>query len=559
MAKENLDKFSPNFAPDNYTKEEKYLIEPFFTNLDYSVYVSLILSPELIGALCSRASRAKEDLRKIFLNEFIVPFLNPVKNQEDFNSLWREKLEIPHNLKQFIDFLHKYPLEKLFFNPKARSFYSKWLADYGDDSIAQMAGAHLFFSGISQVAIKFLEDQRIGIAPIEKSTRYIDYSAKKNGQYLYYTDPNLKYIGLYDEYKDVMDNLFITYTKLSEKVNKVFTNKYPKEPQISIKTKTFDILRSILPMSTLSQVAFFGNGQAFEYMVNRCAKQSLGELRWVAGRAKEELSKIIPAFLRRVEKEETREYQDYLAKKSERINFVLEEINYKLKIKDETNKNSNIEVKLIEYDPEGENKIIAGLIFPETRESWKNVFLKVSRMDRQDKIKILDRIFKHRKSRWYKVPRALENSFVRFEIIMDMGSWRDLQRHRMQTQQRQKFSSYHGYIIPEELKEMKFDKIFKSAVDRVEDLYFKIEKYSKDLAQYSTCFAHKIRFMQYQNLREFFWETELRSIPEGHKNYRFVEQEKFRLIQKVYPLLSKYAKVNMENFVFARRGQRKNS
>ena len=114
-----------------------------------------------------------------FLNEFVKPFLE-------------DKSEYGESLKNLINFLHQNPVEKIFSNPRAREFYIKWLSQYGDDSIAQMAGTHLVFSGISQVAIKHWENQRIGLAPIEKSTRYVDYSSKIAGQYRYYTDPTLK-------------------------------------------------------------------------------------------------------------------------------------------------------------------------------------------------------------------------------------------------------------------------------------------------------------------------------------------------------------------------------
>jgi len=97
------------------SEKERYLIKPFFTNLDSSVFAVTFLPPEVIGALCSRTSRAKEDLRLVFLNEFVKPFFE----QED---------EYGKSLKALIDFLHKYPIELIFSNPKGREFYIKWQA-----------------------------------------------------------------------------------------------------------------------------------------------------------------------------------------------------------------------------------------------------------------------------------------------------------------------------------------------------------------------------------------------------------------------------------------------
>src|SRR5687767_10627558 len=71
-----LDKFAPQFEDLGFNDDDKYLISPFFTNLDTSVYSITFLPPELIGALCSRASTAKDDLRQSFLKEFVKPSLN---------------------------------------------------------------------------------------------------------------------------------------------------------------------------------------------------------------------------------------------------------------------------------------------------------------------------------------------------------------------------------------------------------------------------------------------------------------------------------------------------
>jgi thymidylate synthase ThyX len=93
--------------------------------------------------------------------------------------------------------------------------YSKWLSQYGDDSIAQITGTHVIVWGISQVAMKFIEDQRVGLEPIEKSTRYVNFGTKVGGRYLYYIPrPDLERCGLLAEYTAAMDHLFDTYVAL---------------------------------------------------------------------------------------------------------------------------------------------------------------------------------------------------------------------------------------------------------------------------------------------------------------------------------------------------------
>ena len=260
-----LEKFAPVFEDLGLSERDQYLISPFFTNLDKSVYSITFLPPELIGALCSRASRAKDDLRQSFAKEFVRPSLE--LNEEELAKIdvkdADEARRYAKSLKALIEFLHENPAELIFSNKKARDFYIKWLAQFGDDSIAQMAGTHLVYTGISQLAIKQIEDMRLGIAPIEKSTRYVDYSTKVSGSYRYYTDPTLQEMGLLDEYKGAMDNLFETYTLILQKYSEFLKGKYPGEEDRVIRTKAFDTARLLLPVATLSQVAFYANRPAF--------------------------------------------------------------------------------------------------------------------------------------------------------------------------------------------------------------------------------------------------------------------------------------------------------
>lgn len=543
-----LESFAPSFAPDAYNEEETWRVAPFFTNLDKSVYAALIFSPEVIGALCSRTSRAPEDLRKIFLGEYLTPFLSDTAGDA-------EAKQYGTTLKDFITFLHSNPIESIFSNPKARSFYAKWLAQYGDDSIAQMAGMHVVFSSLSQLAIKHIEDQRIGLAPIEKSTRYVNYSQKVNGSYRYYTDPTLETLGLKEKYTAAMDQLFDTYTDLIPKVKTYLTEQFPEESQNVIEKKAFDTVRGLLPVSTLSQVAFFGNGQAFEYLVSRSMKHDLGEVRWAAEATYQELFRIAPSFLRRVKDEDNKEkaeaYQEYIAQKNSRVAKLLpKELHGTLESNQAT-------VSLVEYDKDGEDKVIAGILYSAdtNTSSWEDTLNAVAILNTKEKKEILEAYLSGRTQRWQKAGRAFENTYVRFDITMNIGAWRDLHRHRMLTQQRQLFTTSHGYDTPQELIDAKLDESYRAAMDAAKAVYEEIAAHDAVLAQYAVPMAYRVRFMQWTNLRSCFWEMELRTIPEGHPDYRHVEQEKFKLLQEAYPLIAEHMRVNMGEYDFARRGQ----
>src|SRR5215472_10269158 len=200
---EILDEYRPDFSPGDWSARDRHFLDAFATNPDGIVSVLRNLPPEITGALCSRASRASGSLLDVLLKEYIYPI---VKGHDR---------NLSHELEETVSFLREHGFKNILNNQRAQAFYSKWLSQYGDDSIAQITGTHVVVWGISQVAMKFIEDQRVGLEPIEKSTRYVNFGHKVDGRYLYYIPaPDLIQHGLLSDYVSVMDHLFDTYVAL---------------------------------------------------------------------------------------------------------------------------------------------------------------------------------------------------------------------------------------------------------------------------------------------------------------------------------------------------------
>ena len=532
--------YRPDFPKEEWTGGERFLLGPFVSDPDGFISVLGNLPPEIVGALCSRASRASGSLVRILHDEYLKPIID-------------SDPKLGEELKQTVEFLGTHGFKNILNNQRAQAFYVKWLSQYGDDSIAQMTGTHVAFWGISQVAMKYLEDQRIGLEPIEKSTRYVSFAKKIGGNYLYYTPkPDLEALGLLNEYRAAMDNLFETYAALVEEL-KVWLKANYEEKEGVLEKKAFDTLRGMLPMATLGQVAFRGNAQALEYAVNRMAAHELGEFRWIAETLKGELNKEIPSLLLRLQDEKSKQYQEYLGHRLQVTRDFVKASHSDLAWDDETPTTGPI-VKLVEYDANAEEKVLAGILYAASHADWEKCFIKAKKLSAEEKEKLLGAYMYGRTARWHKVGRAFENSYVRFDILMDIGAYRDLHRHRMMTQERQLFSVRHGYDVPQELVWAGLDKRYKEALESIVPLFEKLEAHSPELAQYVVPLAYRVRFQQYQNLRQFFWEAELRTGPQGHPNYRFIEQEKFRLLKDKLPLISKAMIVDMNDYSFARRG-----
>lgn len=529
-----MNEYKPDFSPGVWSARDRHFLEAFATNPDGIVSVLRNLPPEITGALCSRASRAAGSLLEVLLKEYIYPIVDG------------DDPKLASDLEETVQFLKEHGFKNILNNQRAQAFYSKWLSQYGDDSIAQVTGTHVILWGISQIAMKFIEDQRVGLEPIEKSTRYVNFGTKVGGRYLYYIPkPDLERHGLLDEYISVMDHLFDTYVALLGPLQEWLRANF-KDKESILEKKAFDTLRGLLPMATLGQVAFRGNAQAFEYLINRTAQHPLGELRWLAQEIKRELDKEIPSLLLRVTDEKSKEYQKYL---NDRHKLVRESLADSL-----PDRALKPEVRLVEFDPDSETKILAGIVFHQTHGTWDQALHKAKSLNETEKQDLFERYLRKRTARWQKVGRAFENAYLRFEIVMDIGSYRDLHRHRMMTQERQRFSTFHGYKIPSEIDYAGLAPRFEKVLENADRLFRKIEPIDRDLAQYVVPLAYRMRFYQWQNFRQLFWETELRTVSQGHPDYRFIEQEKYRLVKEKFPLIASFMLVDMNDYAIARRG-----
>jgi thymidylate synthase ThyX len=535
------EQYAPDFAPHGWSERDLHFLDPFATNAGGLVSVLRNLPPEIVGALCSRASRAQGSLLEVLLKEYIYPIVDG------------EDQALAEELETTVRFFREHGFRNILNNHRAQKFYAKWLSQYGDDSIAQMTGTHVILWGISQVAMKFVEDQRIGLEPIEKSTRYVNFGNKVGGRYLYYVPkPDLDRLGCLDDYVSTMDFLFDTYVELLGPLQKWLKANFEESDSI-LEKKAFDTLRGLLPMATVGQVALRGNAQSFEYLLNRTARHPLGELRWLSAALKRELDQEIPSLLLRLQDEKSKDYQEYLTRKNERVREFAAEHPPRSGPED-----SPAGVKLVEWDSEAENKVLAAVLFAQTHVGWDEAFQTVCELPDQEKRDLLKRYLADRPARWYKVGRSLENSYLRFEIMVDIGSYRDLHRHRMMTQERQMYSTHHGYDVPTEITEAGFEDRYRKALDRADGLFHTLETRDPELAQYVVPLAYRLRFYQWQNFRQLFWETELRTISQGHPTYRTIEQEKYKLVRSKFPLLTEYMLVDLNDYSIARRGTEEN-
>jgi len=496
-----------------FNTDEAAVLARYFTNLDRPVFALRNLPEVVKGALFSRYSRTEKSLRRVLLDEFInVPdsgfqaLANTSGSSDDMVAVRR-----------------------------AEEFYERVLVGYGDDSVAELAGAHVAVERTSTLAAKALEDSRIGISPLEKSTRYVRFDRPdRDGRFLYHRASELAH----PDYEPAADSLFETYSALVDPLTQAIRDRFPIEEgeserawKAATRAKALDMLRGLLPAGTLTNLGLFGNGRAFEYLITKLAAHELPECRALATDLHRELALVIPAFVKRALDER---YGSPAAERMMRVREAVKSIDAHTP-SPRSGEGLGGEVRLLESDPDAERKVAAAALFPHSDARWEDL--------RADPGQVLEALLADRANRRQRPARALEHAQYAFEIVANFAAYRDLHRHRMLTQDRQLLGTALGFDVPPGLAELGMQHRVVDAIERAAKAHARLERdLGPALAQYVVPLAYRVRWYFRVNLREIYHMCELRTTPQGHPDYRWVAQEMFRLVGQVHPRLARYAK-----------------
>ena len=201
--------------------------------------------------------------------------------------------------------------------------------------------------------------------------------------------------------------------------------------------------------------------------------------------------------------------------------------------------------KLTDYESEKQalNTIITSIMYEQSPStSYHNIMQQVKKISTERKIKIINEFAKIRTNRRHRPSRAFENTYYTFDLCNNFGMFRDFHRHRALTLERQLLTTDHGYVLPKEIKILGLEKDFKECMNNTKTTFEKIRNKFPEQSQYIVNFAYNYPYFMKLNLREACHLIELRTIPQGHIDYRRVAQEMYKQINKVHPNLSKIMK-----------------
>ncbi len=361
------------YAEEQFTPEEEAVLRRYVTNLHLPVF-ALVNLPEVVkGALFARYSRSPKSLRRLFLDEFVGD------------------LDITGDLS----------LDATIGLERAEQLYEKVFVEYGDDSVAQLGGVHLACEQSSNVLSKVLEWGRL-MSYLEQSTRYIAYDNRlESGRYRYFRPAEILDSPYGTRYVGDMDRMFDTYGDLLPIMRARVAQRFPQQAgdtdfvyRQAVKAKSLDALRGLLPAASLSNIGLYGTGQSYEQLLLRMRAHPLPEARSYADMMLTELRKVIPSFLQRVDvAERGGEWTAYLASTRDATARVVERLwpesaDAGLDSVDPTD-TAEPEVALLDFDPDGEEKVLAAACFSHLGCSEREAARRVRLLSHDERVALL--------------------------------------------------------------------------------------------------------------------------------------------------------------------------
>jgi Thymidylate synthase complementing protein len=272
----------------------------------------------------------------------------------------------------------------------------------------------------------------------------------------------------------------------------------------------------------------YGTGQSYEMLLLRMRAHPLPEARRYAQLMLEELRKVIPSFLQRVDiPERGGVWTEYLADTSTRTDEVVARLWPEAQGAPPEQASG---VVLVDWDPEGEDKVIAAMCYPRTTLSDQEVLRRVRALGSEDRRAVMRAYVGDRTNRRHRPGRAFERTGYRFDVVSDYGAFRDLQRHRMLTIEWQDLGPGLGFEMPDTVAEAGIADRYTRSMARSAELYDVMSRVCPAQAPYAVALAFRVRYAMQMNAREAMHVLELRSGEQGHPAYRVVAQDMHRLI-----------------------------
>jgi thymidylate synthase ThyX len=450
---------------------------------------------------------------------------------------------------------------------KAEKFLNTFYFQYGHRSIADLAHLAIAIERLSILAaIAVVDEQRWDGQ--ERSTRYQDF--KKSG----YTSPQFASDASAQRlFRETVDFLFAEYEAISEAMFHDLGRRAPKPDDMkpeayerTLRARAFDISRYLLPLATNTSLGEIVNARTLESQISRLLSspyaevRRLGELLKDAAREPawnvnhgawkslvEEIAKLDPALAERARADLLKEVKaaPTLVKYAEANPYEMESRKALRQAAAELMGKAPIEpaplVDLLDDDPL-EVELATTLLYEHSHYPYRQVRERVESLGQAGREEIIDLGVTHRGKHDELLRAYSSGQKFRFDILMDVGGFRDMHRHRRCIQIGQDFTAAHGFDTPEDLGPAGLEHRYASAMRGAAEVAERLVP-AED-AVYVLPLGYRKRTLFKMDFAEALYIAELRTTPAGHFSYRNVAFAMYEAVARKYPALARYFRVH---------------
>lgn len=385
----------------------------------------------------------------------------------------------------------------------ADKFQEKWVGQYGHNSVAELAEIPVCFEGISIVASKFIESwQRAGYS--EKSTRYQVFNRDS-----FVVPP-----GAPATMKEFTSRLYGAYESLLPKVTQRVAEITGEDPEKrTVKARAFDNVRYLLPAGTGTNVAAVLNMRDLRDMVTALSGHPNPEFRALGQGLYDAAKEVCPALLKHTDPDTWRMRLRSVGPMEDRAGGPSPYV--------------RVDRPHLMPEPELEQAAFEALLANRYGMSWE-AFSK----------------FMDERPAYAEAPEPFKTVGISFEVMMDYGAFRDLQRHRRCEQYVEPLRLDYGYVVPDDIAGTDLEAEYRAAMDSVEAYDDDAVVHDPDLMQYMIPLGYLHRSVFQMDLKELYYIVELRTKPQGHISYRRIAHRMYELAKERWPALMTWCRVN---------------
>ena len=454
---------------------------------------------------------------------------------------------------------------------RAEKFLNTYYFQYGHRSIADLAHVCLAVENISILAAMEVVDEPRWDGQ-ERSTRYQDF--RDTG---YYFPPNLASTKYERIYRDTIDSLFSEYYRVVGKLTDYLHSRFPRPSDIqeasyerTIKARAFDSARYLLPLCTVTSVGQIVNARVLEEQIARLKSHQNEEVREIGELIKrastepahdiykekmekllQDLNGVMPEEAKRsiseVAAREVRvaptlvkyaEPRPYLTETYKELRLIAAQLLSGL-----NREQPSTVVDLLEEE-EPLDEAVNTLLYRASDHCYRRIQTVTQGMSLSEKKEVLAAAFKYR-GRHDEVIRELRvgHSF-KFDILMDIGGFRDLQRHRRCVKICQEINPLHNYEVPDDLRAARITRQYEKVMQKASAAFQVIAEEFPESAKYVIPLGYRRRSLFKMDFAEAHYICELRTAPQGHFSYQAVAYHIYLCLREKCPELARFVRVH---------------